>query len=92
MSAWDEFPGVRKVEVLGDQESFFSLRGTPDVRVRTSNQFFVKDGMDVMTQVIQRDAENTRKILIQLEVHRMRGVSGVGKSSSAEAAANAIAA
>jgi hypothetical protein len=33
-----------------------------------------------------------RKILVQLDVHRMYGTAGTGKSSSAEAAANAMAA
>ena len=57
-----------------------------------SSQLFFEDGMDIMTQINKRRAQGTGKILIHLDVHRMRGVSGVGKSSSAEAAANAIAA
>jgi hypothetical protein len=40
----------------------------------------------------QKGCKTKRKILVQLDVHRMCGTAGTGKSSSAEAAANAMAA
>jgi hypothetical protein len=92
MVSRDELPSVRKVEVLGDQESPLTLCGVPDVRIWMSCWLFFENGMDVMTQISEDGTKNTRNILIQFEIHRMRGVSGVGKSSSAEAAAKAIAA
>jgi hypothetical protein len=48
--------------------------------------------MNIVSEFLQQDGEPEGKILIQLNLHRMWGTSGMGKSSSAEAAANAIAA
>jgi hypothetical protein len=38
----------------------------------------------------QTSRKTKRKILVQLDLHRMCGTAGTGKSSSAEAAANAM--
>jgi hypothetical protein len=45
-----------------------------------------------MTEVFQEVCQPEGKVLVQLDLHRMCGTSGTGKSSSAEAAANAMAA
>jgi len=49
-------------------------------------------GMRVVTEVFQQSYKPEGKILVQLDLHRMCGTSGTGKSSSAEAAAKAMAA
>jgi len=48
--------------------------------------------MSVVTEVFQQDRKAKRKVLVQLDLHRTCGTAGTGKSSSAEAAANAMAA
>src|SRR5258708_39948477 len=48
--------------------------------------------MNLVAQTFQYRCEPVRKILIQLNFHRMCGAAGTGRSSSAEAAANTIAA
>ena len=48
--------------------------------------------MNVVTEIFQQGCKPERKILVQLDLHRMCGTAETGKSSSAEAAANAMAA
>ena len=48
--------------------------------------------MNIVPQVLQQFCQLKRKILVQLDLHRTCGTSGTGKSSSAEEAANAMAA
>jgi hypothetical protein len=48
--------------------------------------------MSVVTEVFQQDCQTKREILVQFDPHRICGTAGTGKSSSAEAAANAMAA
>jgi integrase len=43
--------------------------------------------MNVVVEAFQKRCKTKRKILVQLDVHRMCGTAGTGKSSSAEAAA-----
>jgi hypothetical protein len=52
----------------------------------------VMQRMNVVTEVFQQDCKAKRKILVQLDFHRICGNAETGKSSSAEAAANAMAA
>src|SRR5215469_1930828 len=49
-------------------------------------------GMNFVPEIFQQGCKLMGKILIELDLHRMCGTSGTGKSSSAEAAANAMAA
>jgi hypothetical protein len=68
------------------------LRRFPNIHVRTANELLIVHGMNVMTDISQHGCEPDREVLAQLDLHRMCGIAGTGKSSSAEAAANAIAA
>src|SRR5580704_6754151 len=57
-----------------------------------ANELFFMSGMHVVTDVFQQDCKLNGKILVQLDIHRIIGTAGKGKSSSADAAANAMAA
>jgi hypothetical protein len=92
MSSGGEPPQISKIQVLSDEKSLFALRDIPDLGVALSRQTFFHCCVDSMTEVSQRNRQTEREILVQLDLHRTWGVSGTGKSSSAEAAANAIAA
>ncbi len=48
--------------------------------------------MNFVSEAIEKGCKPIRKILVQLDLHRMRSTAGTGESSSAEAAANAMAA
>jgi len=56
-----------------------------------SKSFFVQR-MSFVPEILQQGRKPMGKILIELDLHRMCGTSVTGKSSSAEAAANAMAA
>ena len=62
------------------------------LRVGTTKKHFVMQGVNVMTEFVQQSCKREWKVLIQLDLHRICGTAGTGKSSSAEAAANAMAA
>jgi hypothetical protein len=49
-------------------------------------------GVHVVTNAFQKCRNLEGQIFIQLDLHRMGGTTGTGKSSSAEDAANAMAA
>jgi hypothetical protein len=55
-------------------------------------QAFILRGVDVMAKAFEGSASLKRYVLVELEFHRVCGRFGTGKSSSAEAAAKAIAA
>jgi len=63
-----------------------------DLRVRATDKSFFVQGMNFVPEIFQQGCKLMGKILIELDLHRMCGTSGTGKSSSAEAAANAMAA
>jgi hypothetical protein len=48
--------------------------------------------MNVVTKIVEEGCDSQREILVQLNPHRTCGIAETGKSSSAEAAAKAIAA
>ena len=89
---WGKSPRIREIQVLGDQKSRFLLRGFPNLAVSMADQPLIAKRMNVVTVAFQHGSKLERKILVQLNLHRMRGTAGTGKSSSAEAAANAMAA
>src|SRR5215468_7968992 len=90
--AGSELPQVREIQVLGDQESGFLLRCFPNLSVLMADEPLFMYGMNVVTEAFQLGCKPEGEILVQLDFHRMCGTSGTGKSSSAEAAANAMAA
>ena len=62
--AWSEAPQVREIQILSNQESRFHLRDFPDLRVRTAQEGFAMQGMNVVSQIIeeglQADKEDSR--------------------------------
>jgi len=83
---------VGKIQILGDQESLILLRGIPDFAVALATQVLFGNGVNIVAEIRQDRGEMRRKIFVELDPHRMCGVAGTGRSSSAEAAAKAIAA
>src|ERR1700676_5743805 len=92
MKTGDELSRVREVQILSQQKSPLTLSGGPNLCIDMSGQILFMDGVNIMPHRTESWAEAVREILIQLEFHRMRGVSGVGRSFSAEAARKAMAA
>src|SRR5271155_5491707 len=87
MGSWNIFSQVRKIHVLGNQESFFRLRSIPDFGVGLSSESLIARRVYTMAE-----SRLDRSIFIQLDVHLKRGASGTGRSSAAAVAAKAIAA
>ena len=87
-----ELSRVREIQVLSNQESRFVLRGFPNLAIRVPNQPLVLDRLNIVAKLFQEVRKPEGKILIQLDLPRICGTSGTGKSSSAEAAAKAMAA
>src|SRR5579863_2237292 len=87
-----EFPAVREVQILRDQRAPLSLRGAPKIRIGAAQELLSLHGVNVVPDVIQTGCNLQRQVLVQLCFHRMSGAAGTGRSSSADAAANAIAA
>jgi hypothetical protein len=48
--------------------------------------------VDIMTHGFQNAGKTYGEVFVELDLHRIRGTAGTGRSSSAEAAAKAIAA
>jgi hypothetical protein len=87
-----EVPQVREVQVLGNQESRLFLHPTSNFHIRMAKKRLITQCMNVVSKVFEKGCMAIRKILVQLDLHRMCGTAGTGKFSSAEAAANAMAA
>jgi len=88
------FGAILKLTAEGvpvDLKSRLLLRRFPNLAVRMSHELLLMHGMNVVTELLQHSRKPERKVLVQLNLHRMCGTSGTGKSSSAEAAANAMA-
>jgi hypothetical protein len=64
----------------------------PYIGVWLATQAFVLDGGDVVPDYFKFGGQAHRQVLVQLDPHRISGLAGTGKSSSAEAAAKEIAA
>ena len=92
MGSGSETPPVREVQVLCDQKTFFALSHFPDRAVRAPRQSFLPDSLNVVPQRCQHGRSLQREVFVELDFHRICGAGGTGKSSSADAAANAIAA
>jgi hypothetical protein len=87
-----ELTRIREVHVLCDQESRPFLRRVPNHYIRAARKALLMHGIYVVAERHHSGCEPKRKIFVQLDFHRMCGTSGTGRSSSAEAAANAMAA
>jgi hypothetical protein len=83
---------IGEIQVLRDQESGLRLRRFPYLSIATTCETFAGGCVYAVSEVFERGRRVQRKILVQFDLHRKSGTVGVGKSSSAEAAAKAIAA
>jgi hypothetical protein len=92
MSAGGVPAHIREVEVLRDEETLRGLRRAPDIRIRLALEALLANRVDVVTECAQSCDETLRQILVEVDPQRLTGVSTSGRSSWAEASANAIAA
>src|ERR1700678_917286 len=84
--------GIRETEILRYHKPLFRLRRNPDNLIRSARQALAEHRVDIVTGVAAFARHSRRDVLVQLDFHLKRGTSSAGKSSSAEAAANAMAA
>jgi hypothetical protein len=87
-----EFSSVREIHILRDEKSFFGLRRILYFSVGLAGEAFFTRRLDILTELLQNWSDAGGQILVQLNFHRTCGVAGAGSSSSADAAAKAIAA
>src|SRR6266496_6247748 len=92
MRSWGKSSKVGKVQVLCDQESHISLRRFPHFAVAPATQILFSNGVNIVVETQQDYGQTRKKVLVEFDPHQKCGVAGTGISSSAEAAANAIAA
>ena len=90
MSSRGELPGIREVEILSDQESSLGLGRAPDLLIVASSEAFIEHGVRVMPQAPEVGGKGERKVFVELDLQRTAGTPRVGRSSKAEAAANAM--
>jgi hypothetical protein len=88
----NELARVREIQIQSDQESRLLLRRIPYLLVGAAEKVFVTYGMNVTPKFSEHGGQASGKIFVELGFHRKRGVAATGRSSSAEAAAKAIAA
>lgn len=87
-----EFPGIREIHILRDEKSSFESCRGPYLSIGLARESLVARRLDIVTELLQNRNDAGRHILVQLNFHRTCGVAGTGRSSSADAAAKAIAA
>src|SRR4051812_30484915 len=87
-----ESTDIREVQVLRDQHTVGRLCGTPDHVVARAHQVLGRNCIHVVPLTADHGDEFDWKILVEFDPHRIDGTGGVGRSSSAEEAAKAIAA
>src|ERR1019366_10565363 len=90
MRPWCIAPSVGKIHILGNQEPTFALGDFPDGLIETTFQAFIPNGLDVVPKECQPRGKTSGQILIEFDLHRIWGMAGTGRSSSADAAAKAI--
>lgn len=83
---------IRKIKILRDKKPLRCLRALPDNLIASPPQTFIQHRINIMAERLKIVAQRGGHVLIQFDSHATRGVSGVGRSSSAEAAAKAMAA
>ena len=72
---------VREIQVLRDQETLRRLRRAPDTRIVLAVQPLRTNGVDVVNECGKGCDEALREILVELDLHRLTGVSINGRSS-----------
>jgi len=92
MRSGSKLSQVGEVEILRNQKPLIPLSSVPEFAIATAAQFFLRNRVNIVAQSSQSCCEACRKVLVELDFHRTCGVAGTGRSSPAEAAANAMAA
>ena len=81
---------VGEIEVLGDEAAAAGLGGLPHIRIRMPGQSLQSHVVHLVAEASERSQERLRQILVEFDPHAGMGAAGTGRSSSAEAAANAM--
>lgn len=89
MGAGLEAAQVGEVEVLGDEEPALALCREPDIRVEMTFEALLRHGIGFVAERREGGRLRPRKILVELDPHATFGRGGIGRSSSADAAAKA---
>jgi len=92
MRSRNELPYVRKIQILRNQEAPFFLSELPYLMIGFTCKPLLLGSMNIMPKRFQTDGQGKWKVFIELDFHRICGTAGTGRSSSAEAAAKAMAA
>ena len=80
---------VGEVEVLGDEEPAVALCREPDIRVEITFEALLRHGVRFVAERRAGGRQRPRQILVELDPHATFGRGGIGRSSSADAAAKA---
>jgi len=83
---------IREIHILSNQKSRIPLYRFPDLRILMAEERLRVQSVDIVAHGLQNPRETQGQIFVELDLHRMRGTAGAGRSSSAEAAAKAMAA
>ena len=84
-----ELPQVCEIQILRDKQALFLLAPNPYLLILSPNQAFVPDRMHVVP-VRGEDLHHRHwNILVEFDFHPATGSTCVGRSSFADAAANA---
>src|ERR1035441_5732448 len=95
MSARREAMAVREIQILRDESAAFSLSLCPKLGIVTTREIFLLDRMNIVSKLPQTRCDPQREVLVELGFHcglGRLGPAGRRRPSSAEPAANAIAA
>lgn len=90
VSTWSEAAEIGEIQILRDKKASSRLDGFPDLSIVPPRQAFLRDGIGLVSQLNEDSSQPGRQVLVQFDLHEMLGMLGTGRSSSAEAAANAI--
>jgi hypothetical protein len=90
MGSRDKKACIREIQILSNEKISDLLSNLPDLWILVAFQTFLGDSIDFMAELGKDSNESAGKILVELDLHRILGTFGVGRSSSAEAAAKAI--
>jgi len=90
VGAGSELKNTGEIQVLSDEETPCPLRCLPYLGIVKTCQPFLWDGVDIMPHCSKDMSQPCRQILVELNSHMTPGTPFTGKSSPAEAAANAI--
>lgn len=94
VGARDEPASIRKIQILGDKKALFALSGCPYRVVVAAAEVLVEHGIDIKPERGKSRHQRARQVLVELQpqaTFMLGGIGlGAGRSSAAEAAANAI--